>query len=74
MKLPAFVQHVEKNDVIDRAAKTFVQAAFAQYLATVGQVGLRTLVYAAIAAGASAAWSGVISPWRKQRKADKGKV
>jgi len=64
----ASLKAVLQNDVLVRAAKTFVQAFFAQYLA-LADADRQTIIVSAAAAGISAVWNAVLSPLLDKAKA-----
>lgn len=55
-----FIRSFLRNDIVERAAKTFAQAAIAAWVAG-GQSFETAAIVAALAAGISAAWNGLRS-------------
>lgn len=56
-----------RNDTVQRAVRTFVQAAVAS-LALTDEPTSKVAAIGAGAAGISAVWNAIVSPWLEKRK------
>lgn len=62
------LRSILSNDTVQRAVRTFVQAAVATVLVTQDWTS-KAAVTGAVAAGISAVWNSVVVPWLERRKA-----